>query len=154
MMLRHGVEKDIIDQGENEDHLHEAADALPEDHGNRFVLTEQQRAGHHEENGNGSLDPEGHQKIQRKPRGGLLRKIQRKSGRGGMGEHDEPYAEDAKKFDVNFFALRRSAVCMLGRQENRSFPMYKIQLFPMVPIIARTAEGRKRKFHLAFRVRL
>ena len=101
------VEPDIVDEGEDEDDLQEAPDAFLEDGGNRLFAPQKQRARDHEEDRDCGLHPEGDGEVERvKERLGAVNENREAFGRT-MGEHDQPDAEEAQKFDVKQFLLRR-----------------------------------------------
>lgn len=107
------VEPDIVDEGEDEDDLQEAPDAFLEDGGDRLFASQEQCARDHEEDRDCGLYPEGDGEVERvKERLGAVNE-NREAFCRTMGEHDQPDAEEAEKFDVKQLLLRGSG-CRSG----------------------------------------
>ena len=93
------VEPDIVDEREDKDDLKEAPDAFLEDGGDRLFASQEQCARDQKERHRG-LYPEGDGEVERiKERLGAVNENRETFGRT-MGEHDQPDAEEAQKFDV------------------------------------------------------
>ena len=90
----------IADKGKGNQNLGKTPDSFFKDHRNRFILAQQQSPGNHKEYGDGNLDPERNKDIKREPARMLHGNVQRKTGRGGMGEHNQPDTENSQKFDM------------------------------------------------------
>ena len=105
------VEPDIVDEREDKDDLKEAPDAFLEDGGDRLFASQEQCARDHEKDRHRGLYPEGDGKVERiKERLRAVNENRETFGRT-MGEHDQPDAEEAQKFDVEQLLF-----CGLGRR--------------------------------------
>lgn len=60
------VEPEVINQGKDKNDLNESPYSFSKNPADRLFFFQEERTGNHEENGNGSLHPEGDGKIQRK----------------------------------------------------------------------------------------
>lgn len=94
------VEPDIVDEREDKDDLKKAPDAFLEDGGDRLFASQEQCARDHEKDRHRGFYPEGDGEVERiKERLGAVNENRETFGRT-MGEHDQPDAEEAQKFDV------------------------------------------------------